>query len=363
MAAKGGHEFAALDGLRGVAALSVVVFHYSTSPAGGHLFPNAYLAVDFFFLLSGFVISHAYEARLRSGVMSTLSFTRVRLTRLYPLYILGMSLAVLFYGVASVVFKVPHPSRVELAVSYVYGLAFLPALASIHFTTAAFPLNGPSWSLSAEMGINVIYAAIVKWLSNKILILVVIVAGVDLLWNNQFGGDQLSTFASGWERVCWSFPAGILLHRAFAARARSKYPAYVALGLVPVLVVAFSIPSSAVVRLGCSLLLFPVVVWIGAHVALRGRILSLANWSGAISYALYITHAAVGQLMSVIYRQYNWDANPRSWLRLLVWVTTAVLVAWALDVLFDRPVRALIGRVSPVRNRPSVGTPGPELVS
>src|SRR5580698_9043340 len=86
------HAFSALDGLRGVAAISIVVFHYSQN-LGWELLPNAYLAVDFFFMLSGFVLAHAYEARLRSG-QAVAEFMQRRLIRLYPLYWLGTTLPV-----------------------------------------------------------------------------------------------------------------------------------------------------------------------------------------------------------------------------------------------------------------------------
>lgn len=79
--------FHALGALRGVAAIGVVIFHFQ------HFFPpdsvpGGYLAVDLFFIMSGVVLSHAYEPRFQNG-MGAREFMRARLIRLYPLYFLG----------------------------------------------------------------------------------------------------------------------------------------------------------------------------------------------------------------------------------------------------------------------------------
>ena len=261
-----------------------------------------------------------------------------------------MSLAVVSYALATALFGMAHPSRIEVALSYILGALFLPA--HVHFSAAAFPLNSPSWSLSCEVGVNGIWAITARWLSNRALAVFLAIAGAVLVVDHRFGGDNFSNFVGGWERVCWSFPAGILLHRAFASRSRSKIPPYVVVALAAILVAVFAAPSSVVLLLGCSMLLFPTIVWVGAHVELRGWPLGVASWAGAISYALYITHAAVGQLMLVIFQQ-NRDPNPQSWLRLLFWTTIAVLVAWALDVAFDVRVRAVLGRAFLPKSRPS----------
>ncbi len=85
-------KFTVLDGLRGVAALCVVQTHTQDLLLGDTL-PTAYLAVDLFFLLSGFVLAHAYEERLRQG-MTLHRFMLARLVRLYPLYLAGIAIAV-----------------------------------------------------------------------------------------------------------------------------------------------------------------------------------------------------------------------------------------------------------------------------
>jgi peptidoglycan/LPS O-acetylase OafA/YrhL len=81
------HQFATLDGLRGVAAIAVTSLHFRFE-LGKFLLPHSYLAVDFFFVLSGFVLAYAYEDRLSEG-MKPIQFLRLRVIRLYPLYLIG----------------------------------------------------------------------------------------------------------------------------------------------------------------------------------------------------------------------------------------------------------------------------------
>jgi peptidoglycan/LPS O-acetylase OafA/YrhL len=83
--AGGNGRIALLDGLRGLCALLIVFFHFHM--VGDGLHNHAYLAVDVYFLLSGFVVASAYEARLKSGA-GVGWFFGVRMARLYPLYIL-----------------------------------------------------------------------------------------------------------------------------------------------------------------------------------------------------------------------------------------------------------------------------------
>ena len=199
-----GHMFSMLDGRRGVAAVIVVLFHYSWF-LGWQIVPNAYLAVDFFFVLSGFVIAHAYEARLLAG--QTLGdFLRTRLVRLYPLYWLGLTIPVGLVAVETWLGQ-PHLQRTLVATSYLFGAALLPAPDSLSVMPfRVFPLNAPAWSLSVEIGINAIYAATVKSLSTGRLVVVAFAAGVGLValcvyFQSANLGYSWSNYIGGWFRV------------------------------------------------------------------------------------------------------------------------------------------------------------------
>src|SRR5688572_27186028 len=89
-------HFQILDGLRGIAALAVVIFHFMEwifPDISNNFIGHGFLAVDFFFCLSGFVIGYAYDDRIRK--MGTGAFFKARLIRLHPLVILGSVLGLL----------------------------------------------------------------------------------------------------------------------------------------------------------------------------------------------------------------------------------------------------------------------------
>ncbi len=148
-------HFAILDGLRGVAAICVVLFHLTIKPAAllpipayGGFLNHAYLAVDFFFLLSGFVITHAYEQRLRSGLNFS-DFCCVRLVRLYPMFIAGLVI-----GAVGAILQ-GGPGHFSF-LSFVQQALFIPHYRHNEF---AFPYNLPAWSLMFELIINLCYGA------------------------------------------------------------------------------------------------------------------------------------------------------------------------------------------------------------
>jgi peptidoglycan/LPS O-acetylase OafA/YrhL len=156
--------------MRGVAALAVLVVH---DP--GFLLPvvmpSAYLAVNFFFFLSGFIIAHAYEARLFAG-LSWRQVMRDRIARLYPLYLLGIFVGFLSAAVALALGGGTLETLSGIVLAFFSGLTFLP-LPTMHETPVLFPLNSPGWSLFFEVVVNVIYALLLPWLTTWRLIALV----------------------------------------------------------------------------------------------------------------------------------------------------------------------------------------------
>ncbi len=139
-----------LDLLRGVAAIVVLVMHIVGFP-GGHL------AVDFFFMLSGYVMARSFEERLKSGAISTLQFGAMRFARLWPVMAvgaaLGLNVAVVIQGFSG-----------DLAVAFVFAMLMLPASASVPYL-----LNLPAWSIFYELVANVVHAAFLAKLDNRAL--------------------------------------------------------------------------------------------------------------------------------------------------------------------------------------------------
>src|SRR5665213_808430 len=189
-------SFVTLDGLRGIAALAVVTRHApaffsfisiyvlpldgSKVPIPVGPFRESYLAVDFFFALSGFVLAHAYGDRLRGG-MSATRFMTIRLIRLYPLYFLALliSLPLFLWGFARGGIAPTYPMS-----NWLFAVLFLPSLAS---PNALFPLNYPAWSLFFELLANAAFGLIGRHLENTLLLSIVMFSGLVLLFSVYFG--------------------------------------------------------------------------------------------------------------------------------------------------------------------------------
>jgi peptidoglycan/LPS O-acetylase OafA/YrhL len=153
------HKFLALDALRGVAALIVAEFHYRVF-FSNVFFTHSYLAVDLFFMLSGFVLSFAYQQRLDSGY-SVSTFLKTRAVRLYPLYFAG-----LIFGVVARVWTVRehgHTLQGGFLLPFACSLLMLPVIAGPGYPNPiSFPFNFPMWSLFFEMVANVYHAVFLR---------------------------------------------------------------------------------------------------------------------------------------------------------------------------------------------------------
>jgi peptidoglycan/LPS O-acetylase OafA/YrhL len=158
-----------LDGLRGIAALMMATRHapnyYRTTP-----FFESYLAVDFFFVLSGFILAHAYGEKLRAGDIGVWEFTKIRIVRLFPLYLLAhlivSAFAIQSIGQEGLTFGL-------VIRSITFGMFMLPT-PSANSASALFPLNGPTWSLFFEMVANIVFAFISTKKSSRWLIVAVV---------------------------------------------------------------------------------------------------------------------------------------------------------------------------------------------
>jgi len=296
-------HYATLDGLRGFAALSVVLFHFGHWMHRPALAANSHLAVDFFFCLSGFVLPLAYEERFKTS-LSPLQFLRIRLIRLMPLTVLATlvsALYVLFRSHVNGIFV----SHGELLVATLLGIANLPFLSA---STAiggpqVFPLNGPQFSLFLEIVVNVFWSIerrfFQPWLS--LLICVLCLASVPLVG---LGGDEAATFWSGFPRVGASFFAGVLIYHF-----DRRYPA--TSNLAPafwlsaaIMAVIFYYPGELPlpVHLVWIAIVSPLVVWTGSRVRLSGRVRSVALLGGALSYPVYALHYPIFCWMNGLYQ-------------------------------------------------------------
>jgi peptidoglycan/LPS O-acetylase OafA/YrhL len=356
-------HYVLLDGLRGVAAVMVVLFHlfepYSHGNPQLQVINHGYLAVDFFFLLSGFVIAYAYDGRW--GRMTVRDFVLRRLVRLQPMVVLGSVLgAALFSLQASSAFpKVTSTSSAQLIGVMLLGFAMvpLPKSADIRGWDEIYPLNGPQWSLFYEYFANFLYAAGLRKLSDRAMAVLVAIAAIALIHLATFGvrGDLIGGWALdpdgiriGLTRVMFPFFAGVLMMRR-GLRLRVPHAFVVSSAL---LIVAVSLPRfgggdrpwlNGLYEAACVILVFPAIVAIGAgDKAADGYAVRVARFFGALSFPLYITH------FPLIYVYTGWvaDTQPPALQGAFVGagvLLAAMLIASASLAFYDRPVRRRLG--------------------
>ena len=163
-----------LDALRGIAAIIIVIYHFDIFHGGFMKFhpSNAWLAVDLFFLLSGYVISRAYGESLQSGKMLFSRFIAVRFVRLYPTYIFSVILSL--FIMILIQFS-PSPICIVNIKQIIYAsfsaLFFLPSLSKY---LSGWNMNVVWWSLSYELLINVILSFF--WIHKKTKLITCILA-------------------------------------------------------------------------------------------------------------------------------------------------------------------------------------------
>ncbi len=349
-----------LDGLRGVASLMVVIFHLFEAYSGGspqkQIINHGYLAVDFFFLLSGFVVAYAYDDRWAAG-LTQWNFYKRRLVRLQPMIIAGslIGAALFFLQDYSIFPKIGGTAPWQVFVVMLIGFTMipLPPSADIRGWNETYPVNGPAWSLFYEYVANILYAVGVRKLSNKVLAVLVAMAGVAVVYLAVFGkrGDLIGGWSLdpegihiGLTRVLFPFFAGVLLMRLGL---RIKVPkGFVVCGLL--LVAALSLP-----RLGgterlwlngiydsvCVIVLFPLIVAIGAgEKEANGASLRIARFFGDLSYPLYITHYPLIYIYTGWVVDHKIPAGQGALVGAGV-LLAAVAIAWGCLKLYDEPAR------------------------
>ena len=351
-----------LDGLRGVAALLVVWYHlfeaFATSPFDQR-FNHGYLAVDFFFLLSGFVIGYAYDERWGRGLRMR-DFIKRRLIRLHPMVVLGALLgAAAFFVQGSVRWNGEPVSTGMVLAALLCGLLLIPAWPGAGYEVRGngemYPLNGPGWSLFFEYLGNLLYMLLLRRLPTRWLTLLVALTGAalaafaigDLSGYGHLGvGWTLAgnNFPGGMLRLLFAFPAGLLLARRFRPmRIRGAFW-LCSLSLAVLLAMPYVGSEQNHLFNGlydtlCTLLLFPLLLWLGASgCATDAATARICGFLGDVSYPLYMVH------YPSMYLFYAWVWN-HGYTFSEVWPVAAalfagnILLAWFVLKIYDEPLR------------------------
>lgn len=362
------HRFVFLDGLRGIAAISIVLSHFARTLEVADIVPHSKLSVDFFFLLSGFVVAFAYDRRLRDGRKTLLSFATTRLIRLYPMLLLGMSIGALvfFFRIAS---RAEWDLSIPLVEALVLGALMLPS----HVITgpgyaSAFPLNVPVWSLFFQISINALYAISARHLTTPRLAIVTAVGALGLTitayeHNGIFGGTEWTSLLLGSWRILFSFSAGVLLfrlsERLLRDRSHKAPPGYIALILAAAMCAALALPLQVkwLYDVLCVFFLFPMIVAVGAETQISGRPAALCLFAGRLSYPLYVLHYPAVHVARLIASHYN--LHGASLVLFFVATLAGVIVFSSICMTYiDEPVRAALTRWSRkerIENRAAVG--------
>ena len=340
-----------LDALRGAAALIIITRHCDQL-LGGAVVPQSFLAVDLFFVLSGVVIANAYERRLQGG-LSLWEFTKIRMIRLYPLYLIGITLGFLQHEGQAVTGHRFSPVEAALTLAFAIPMLLAPPGVSA--------LNGPRWTLFYEMISNLIYAGFIRRLTDRVLLVVIGISAAVLIvsafWRNSLEyGYGYQDFAFGLARVCYSFFVGVMLWRWRRPGSQKSEP--IAWALVAITAAVLLAPVTGVwsvpYELIAALLVFPAMVCVAMATEVSPRTASAFGLLGVLSYATYVLHQPASSLFeAVLHRASKIDAAQISPYGFFAFLLALILACLAIDKFYDLPVRRWLAARLLANPRPS----------
>ena len=367
-----------LDGLRGVAAMMVLLYHvfndaksFFVWPAPVNEFYHGFLGVDFFFILSGFVMGYAYDNRLTPNPspvdegkkMTFWGFVKRRFIRLHPMVVMGALLGL----VAFIIQGCTKWDGTEVGLEAVLWATLLalflipaPSGMDVRGNTEAFPLNGPHWSLFFEYLGSLLYGMLLHRLSTKWLRVWVACGIVSLATYALFQED--GGVAYGWStepmnllggalRMLYAYPMGLLMARMFRKRKPEPLHGPVFLFCSVALVVLLGFPlfggkdTETIFQLICIFSFFPGIIWIGARGVVQGRQQQAVSFLGRLSYPLYAVH------FPLIYLYITWvssDGQPyegysQPWVKAVITIAASLLLATLCLLFYDEPLRKRLG--------------------
>jgi len=359
-----------LDGLRGVAALIVMWYHVfeGYAFAGNTLIENfnhGYLAVDFFFMLSGFVISYAYDDRWNKS-LTLKSFFKRRLIRLHPMVIMGAVIGAVTFSIqGSVQWDGTHIATSMMMLALLSTMLLIPALPGtgheVRGNGEMFPLNGPSWSLFFEYIGNILYALFIRRLSTKALTILVVLTGTGLTTFALSDASGYGSIGVGWTldavnfgggalRMLFPLSMGMLLARNFKPiKVRGAFwictALLVALFAMPYIEGTESICRNGIYELFCIMAAFPLIVRLGASGTITDRQSTrICKFLGDISYPLYVVHYPFMYLFYAWLIRNGLFTFGQTWQVAVGVCMWNILMAYLCLKLYDEPVRRYLAR-------------------
>lgn len=321
-----------LDALRGVAAFAVLLLHGSYKFHLPHLLRHGYLAVDFFFMMSGFVLAHAYEERLRAG-LTVGAFMQARFTRLYPMVVLGVATGMVAASVESHAWQ-------KTAVDSVTGLALMPHLFGTKPSADVFPIDPPLWSLFWELLAGAMLATVLYKSSTRKLSVCCATCFIALTYLTYRHGSTeigytVDHFTDGAARVGFAFTAGMILFRWWLTRPFSV-PSLPTGVIATVLVAVFAIPDLSQIWFFDLLAIavgFPLIILSGVG---AGQTSAFWRAGADMSYPLYLLHIPILTLCVALCAAQSMIARS---ICMMVGVAVAILCSFAAHRIWDQPLR------------------------
>ena len=359
-----------LDGLRGVAALMVIWYHVFegfafASNSAIETLNHGYLAVDFFFILSGFVIGYAYDDR-RGKSLTMKDFFKRRLIRLHPMVIMGAVLgAITFCIQGSVQWDGTHVAISMIMLSLLCTIFFIPAMPGVGYEVRGngemFPLNGPCWSLFFEYIGNILYALFIRRLSNKALTVFVVLLGVALAAFAVFNVSTYGNIGVGWTldgvnflggslRMLFPFSLGMLMSRNFKPmKVKGAFwictIALIALFSVPYLEGLEPLCMNGVYEAFCVIVAFPIILWIGASGTTTDKqSTKICKFLGDISYPVYVIHYPLMYLFYAWLIENQLYTLGETWHVALCVFILSIILAYLCLKLYDEPIRKYLAK-------------------
>jgi peptidoglycan/LPS O-acetylase OafA/YrhL len=357
-------RLATLDGLRGLAAIAVALFHGSAIFNLGWIPRHAYLAVDFFFLLSGYVIGRSFDRRLQQGWV--IGFLRRRLIRLYPFIVAGSLIGFLELVLDGVFGRTLSISQAGL--DLVSALFLIPTPPLISNGWRIFPVDPPLWSLFFEAAAYVAYAVAAPFLRNRYLWLMVGVSGLALAWAMFAGnGDDfgLVNFRLAGLRVTFSFFLGVALYRALGPKPKHFAMPFIATPMIFIVLVVVLLSPMPLGWIGDFVAVFAVFPCLLVFALIAnpggGRSRAASFTFGLTSYPVYAIHFPLFRLAyEALFRKF--DLTGRT-LGMVATLAAVLFLSWLLAVLYDRPLRRWLSAVTSGPDSPGSPEGSPEAQS
>ena len=352
-------------------------------------FNHGHLGVDFFFLLSGFVISYAYDDRWFNGKslksndesstnkkLTIWSFFKRRLIRLHPMLVMGAFIGLIcFFIQGGVKWDGSSTPLHWTLIAFVLTLFFIPAYPGASYdirgNAEMFPLNGPSWSLFFEYIGNILYALFIRKLSNKMLGLLVGVTGILWIWFVAFDISGYDMIGIGWTldavnffggllRMMFPFTLGMLMARNFRQKSKVKsqktlFTKNIFWISIIILFALFSVPYfpktsnisvNGIYELACIMIVFPLIVWIAASSdSMQSKFtFKLSKFLGDLSYPLYIVHYPVMYVFYAWLIKNQYFTLAETWQMVILVLTVCIVLAYACLKLYDEPIRKRLSK-------------------